>query len=160
VDCHCPSACLSQRKRRGDPLRSVASFKLVLAIKLMNVCITIPISSLLNCTAIPSNTLSRLNQKLISCNAMPDETSLMSLVTAWIAFIHVLMCEWRELRNVLSVRSFDGMWEMLGCRPCDWAFIQVSETSSLEERKTHQLNSLLNNRMNNQVHLWNLHILL
>jgi hypothetical protein len=42
-----------------------------------------------------------------------------------VALIDGLMCEWRELRNVLLVRKFDGSrW------PCDWAFIQVSETSS------------------------------
>jgi len=84
----------------------------------------------------------------------------MSLVTAWMALILQLTCEWRELRNVLSVRSFDGMWEMLGRWACDWAFIQVSKTSSEGEGRTHQLNSLLNNRTNNQIRLRNLYILL
>ena len=36
--------------------------------------------------------LSRLNRKLISCDAMPEETSLMVLVIAWIASIRVLPC--------------------------------------------------------------------
>ena len=40
------------------------------------------------------------------------------------------------------------------------AFIQVSGTSSSEEGRTHQLNSPLNNKMNNQNCLRNLHTLL
>ena len=71
-------------------------------------------SSLLHCTSICYNALSRLNQKLISCNTVPDKTSLVSLVTAWMALIHELRCEWGELRNMQSAKSFDGMWERLG----------------------------------------------
>ena len=47
------------------------------------------------------------------------------------------LCEWRESRNVLSVRGFDGMWEMSSRWPCDWAFIQFSETSSSQEGRIH-----------------------
>ena len=71
------------------------------------------------------------------------------------ALIHQLTCEWRELKNMPPARSFDGMLEMLGHCPCDRAFIQVSETSSSEEGRAHQLNSSLNYKMNNQTHLPN-----
>ena len=91
------------------------------------------ISSLLRCISMPYNALSRFNQKLTSCDAVPDKTSLVSLVTTWMAFIRGLTCEWRLLRNVLSIRSFDGMWETLSRWPCDLAFIQVSNTSSPEK---------------------------
>jgi len=84
-------------------------------------CLT---SWLLNHASMPSNALSRFNQKLTSCDsdAVPEETSLVSLITTWMALIQELTCEWREFRNVLSVSSFDGMWETLGRWPCDWAF--------------------------------------
>ena len=84
-------------------------------------------SSLLNCTSMPSNALSRLNQKLTACDAVTDETSLMSLVATWMALIHGSTCDWRKLGNVLSVRSFDGMWETLSRWPRDWAFLYVSQ---------------------------------
>ena len=75
---------------------------------------SVPASSFLNCASILSNPLSRLDQKLTSCDAMPDETSLVSLVTTWTALIHELRCEWGELRNVQSVKRFGGIWERLG----------------------------------------------
>ena len=51
-----------------------------------------------------------------------------------------------------------GCLEILGSWPCDWDFIQVSGTSSSEEGRTHQVNSTLNNKMNNQIHLRHVHI--
>jgi len=98
-------------QRRRDPPRSVATFNPVSAIKLtvvwnlfafLSESMTIPTSPLLNCASIPSNALSRLNQKLTSCDDVAEGTSLVSLVTAWMAEIHELTCEWRELRKVGS----------------------------------------------------------
>ena len=92
-----PSLTLNINRRKRDPLRSVAFFNpasgmtLTVAWNLfafLNACIAIIISSLLNCASIPSNALSRLNQKFISCDVVPDEKSLVSLVTAWMALIH------------------------------------------------------------------------
>ena len=37
-----------------------------------------------------SSALSRLNQKLIPCDAVPEETSLVSFVTDWMDLIHWL----------------------------------------------------------------------
>ncbi|KIK04812.1 hypothetical protein K443DRAFT_92393, partial [Laccaria amethystina LaAM-08-1] len=53
-------------------------------------------------------------QKLIACDAVLEETSLVSLATAWMALIHEVTCNWKELRNALSVSSFDEMSEILG----------------------------------------------
>ena len=151
VGCTCalfPSLALNTitNQRRRDPPRSVASVSPVSAIKptvawnlfaFLNASITIP-TSRLNCASIPSNAVWALNQKLISCDAAPEGTPLVSLVAAWMTSIHELTCEWRELWNALSVRCFDGMREMSVRWPCDWAFIQVSKTSSSEEGSTQQ----------------------
>ena len=73
-----------------------ASFNPVSATKLavtwnlfafLSASMTIPTSLLLNCASIPSNALSRLNRKLTFWDAVPEETSLASLVTAWMASI-------------------------------------------------------------------------
>ena len=45
---------------------------------------------------------------------MPEATSLVSFVTAWIDLIHELTWAWRVLRKDESVSVFGGMWEMLG----------------------------------------------
>ena len=122
VGCTCalfPSLALKTitNQRRRDPPRSVASFNPVSAIKptvawnlfaFLNASITIPTSRLLNCASIPSNAVWALNQKLISCDGVPEGTPLMSLVAAWMSSIHELTCEWRESWNALSVRCFDG----------------------------------------------------
>ena len=82
----------SQRKKKRDPPRSVASFNPVSAIKatvtwnlfaVLIASMTILTSSLLNCTSMPSNAHLRLSQKLTYCNAVPDWTSLRSLVGTW-----------------------------------------------------------------------------
>jgi len=159
-----PQLRLFQRKGRGDPPRSVGSFKPVSAIKLTVAWkfSIISTSSLLNSPLSPPSPLvAQLDVDLLRCRA-GSETSLVSLVTTWTALIHELTCQWRELRNALSVRMqmLDGMWEMLGRWRCDWTFIQVSETPSSEEGTTHQLNAPLNNRMNNPIRLRNLQVLL
>ena len=46
-------------------------------------------SSLLNYASIPSNAPLRLNQKLTSCDALPDEKSLVILVNAFDPSINV-----------------------------------------------------------------------
>jgi hypothetical protein len=58
--------------------------------------------------------LSKLNQKLISCDAVPLATSLFNFVTACMDLIHELTCAWKVFRNIGSFRSFWGMWERVG----------------------------------------------
>ena len=99
----CTAFNTTTNQRRGDLPRSTGSFNPVSAIKLtvawnlyapLSGSITIP-SSPLRCASIPSNTLSRLNQKL-SCDTVLEKRSLVSLDIAWMALIHALACEWRE----------------------------------------------------------------
>ncbi len=45
-------------------------------------------SSLRSCVSIPSSARSKLSQKLISCEAVPEPTSRVSLVTVWMDLIH------------------------------------------------------------------------
>lgn len=71
-------------------------------------------SSVRSWASIPSNALSKLNQKLISWDAVPEETSRVSLVTACMDLIHELTCPCRVLRKELSLRSFAGICEILG----------------------------------------------
>lgn len=69
----------------------------------------------------PSNALSKLSQKLISCDAVPDDTSRVSLVTAWMDLIHVLTCACSALRNVLSLSVLTGTLDMFGRVFATWA---------------------------------------
>lgn len=71
-------------------------------------------SSVRSWASIPSNALSKLNQKLISCEAVPEDTSRVSFVTAWIDLIHEFTCPCRVLRKELSLRNFAGICEILG----------------------------------------------
>ena len=65
----------------------------------------------------PSSARSKLSQKLTSCDAVPDETSRVSLVTDWMALIHEFTCPCKVFKQVLSLRSFGGMKDILGCVP-------------------------------------------
>jgi hypothetical protein len=50
--------------------------------------------------------LSKLNQILISCKAVPLAMSLFNFVTACMGLIQKFMCSWSVLRKVKSFRSF------------------------------------------------------
>lgn len=56
----------------------------------------------------PSSACSMLSQKLISCEAVPEATSLDSFVTAWISLIQELTSAWSLLRKAGSARRVCG----------------------------------------------------
>ena len=65
-------------------------------------------SSLLSWASMPSKARSMLNQKLISCEAVPEDTSRESFVTAWMDLIHVFMClKGIEKRRVVESLRWD-----------------------------------------------------
>ena len=110
----------------------VSATKLAVAWNLfafLSASMTIPTSLLLNCASIPSNALqcpleAQPEVDILRCRAGGDFSRELG---------HRL--DGFDPRIDMRVERVDGMCEMLGRCPCDWAFIKVSETSSSQEER-------------------------
>lgn len=104
-----------------------------------------------------SSSFSILSQKLISCDAVPDETSRESLVTVWISLIHELTSAWSLLRKVGSERRD---WGSIASTEILCPFAAHWGVSFIRTLTTHSGNSLADRWVDGQVNLWDLDVLL
>ena len=77
-------------------------------------------------------------------------------------FIHEFTWAWRVLRNDESVRSFGGIWEILGRVPaaCAYKCNSISDPRNDGIIIIYLFNGTLNNGVNNKVRFGNFDILL
>lgn len=117
-------------------------------------------SSPLSWPSMLSSSCSILSQKLISCDAVPEETSRESLVTVWISLIHELTSACSLLRKAGSERSDWGSTastEILCPAARHWSVsFQVIKVSF----PTHSRDRFADSWMDREVDLGDLHVLL